>query len=57
MKKLNPAVEFPAPRRNPGSGYTLHGRWFDDPYLWLERLDDPETEAWIAEQEASRIQC
>jgi len=52
MKKLNPAVEFPAARRDPGSGYTLHGRWFDDPYAWLERLDDPETEAWIAAQEA-----
>jgi prolyl oligopeptidase len=28
-----------------------HGRWFDDPYAWLERLDDPETQAWIAAQE------
>ena len=30
----------------------LHGRWFDDPYAWLERLDDAETQAWIAAQEA-----
>lgn len=29
-----------------------HGRWFDDPYVWLERLDDAETQAWIAAQEA-----
>ena len=52
MTKLNPALEFPTARRDPDSGYTLHGRWFDDPYAWLERLDDEETEAWIAAQEA-----
>src|SRR5438105_6479829 len=52
MKNLNSAFEFPKARRDPNSGYTLHGRWFNDPYEWLERLDDPETEAWIAAQEA-----
>jgi prolyl oligopeptidase len=52
MKKLNPALEFPTARRDPRSGYTVHGRRFDDPYAWLERLDDEETEAWIAAQEA-----
>src|SRR5438874_1649198 len=52
MKNLNSAFEFPMARRDPNSGYTLHGRWFNDPYAWLERLDDPETEAWIAAQEA-----
>jgi prolyl oligopeptidase len=45
-------LEFPATRRDPDSGYTLHGRRFDDPYAWLERLDDPETQAWMAAQEA-----
>ena len=49
---MNRALEFPATRRDPSSGYTLHGRRFDDPYAWLERLDDPETEAWVAAQEA-----
>ena len=45
---------LPAPvtRRDPESGFALHGQWFDDPYMWLERLDDAETQAWIAEQEA-----
>jgi prolyl oligopeptidase len=47
-----PALEFPPTRRDPDSGYTLHGRRFDDPYAWLERLDDEETQAWIAAQEA-----
>jgi prolyl oligopeptidase len=45
-------LDFPTTRRDPDSGYTLHGRRFDDPYAWLERLDDPETQAWIAAQEA-----
>jgi prolyl oligopeptidase len=46
-------LEFPPTRRDPDSGYTLHGRRFDDPYAWLERLDDEETQAWIAAQEAA----
>jgi prolyl oligopeptidase len=45
-------LEFPPTRRDPDSGYTLHARRFDDPYAWLERLDDEETQAWIAAQEA-----
>ena len=52
MKHLNPALTVPTTRRDPDSGYTLHGHWFADPYAWLERLDDPETQAWIAAQEA-----
>jgi prolyl oligopeptidase len=44
-------VRYPETRREDG-GYTRHGRWFDDPYAWLEQLDDPETQAWIAAQEA-----
>ncbi len=52
MKKLDQVLEFPTTRRDPDNGYTLHGRRFDDPYAWLERLDDPETQAWIAAQEA-----
>jgi prolyl oligopeptidase len=46
-------LEFPPTRRDPDSGYTLHCRRFDDPYAWLERLDDEETQAWIAAQEAA----
>src|SRR5437762_2981026 len=52
MTKLNRALKFPTTRRDPDSGYTVHGRWFDDPYAWLERLDDEETQAWIAAQGA-----
>lgn len=52
MEKLDPGLKFPTTRRDPDSSYTLHGRRFDDPYAWLERLDDPETQAWIAAQEA-----
>jgi len=52
MKKLNPGLDPPPARRDPESGHTLHGRWFADPYAWLERLDAPETEAWISAQEA-----
>jgi prolyl oligopeptidase len=50
--RLSAALEFPTARRDPDSGYRRHGKWFADPYAWLERLDDPETEAWIAAQEA-----
>ncbi len=48
-----PAIrpEFPSARADPASGSTLHGRRFDDPYAWMERLDDPETETWMAAQE------
>jgi prolyl oligopeptidase len=52
MRKLNQGAEVPRARRDPDSGYALHGRWFDDPYAWMERLDDAETQAWIAAQEA-----
>ena len=48
-----PALQFLTARGDPHSGYTVHGKWFDDPYAWLERLDDPETQAWIAAQEAA----
>src|SRR5207248_10907491 len=49
---LEDLLEFPTTRRDPECGYTLRGRRFDDPYAWLERLDDPETQEWIAAQEA-----
>src|SRR5262245_60918255 len=52
MKKPNRAMDGPTTRGDPDSGYMLHGRRFDDPYAWLEQLDDPETQAWIAAQEA-----
>ena len=45
-------MKFPATRADPAGGHTLHGRWFADPYRWLERLDDAETRDWIAAQEA-----
>lgn len=53
MKKLNQVLDVPATRRDPDSDYTLHGMRFDDPYAWLEQLDDAETQAWIAAQEAA----
>jgi len=48
----NRALEFPTARRDPESGYTLHGRRFEDPYAWLERLEAAETQAWLTAQEA-----
>jgi len=51
MRKPDPALAFPPARRDPG-GHARHGRWFDDPYAWLDHLDDPDTRAWIAAQEA-----
>ena len=52
MRPPRSVLNCPPARRDPDSGYTAHGRWFDDPYAWLERLDDAETQAWIAAQEA-----
>lgn len=51
-KKLPAGLEPPPARRDPNSSFTLHGRRFDDPYAWMERLDDSETQSWIAAQEA-----
>ena len=51
MPEPPPAFGPPPARRDPESGITVHGRWYDDPYAWMERLDAPETEAWIAAQE------
>jgi prolyl oligopeptidase len=53
MPKLDPALDFPAARRDPDSGYTAHGRRYGDPYGWLERLEDVETQAWLAAQEVA----
>ncbi len=53
MKQLPPGVDIPATRSDPDAGFMLHGRWFDDPYTWLEQLDSPEAAAWIAAQEAA----
>ncbi|HEU4324644.1 MAG TPA: prolyl oligopeptidase family serine peptidase [Roseiflexaceae bacterium] len=47
------SLDVPAARRDPESGYTLHGRRFDDPYLWLEQIEDPEAQAWLEAQEAA----
>lgn len=52
MSWLMQRLEFAAARRDPDSGYPRHGRWFADPYAWLDRLDDPEAQAWIVAQEA-----
>ncbi len=43
----------PVARRDPDTGYLAHGRWYPDPYAWMERLDDPQTTAWVAAQEAA----
>ncbi len=51
-KKLNGTLEVPTTRGDPDSGYTLHGKRFADPYAWLEQLNDVETQAWLAAQEA-----
>lgn len=53
MQKLNQAPAIPPARRDPEGGYSLHGSWYADPYAWLERLDDAETEVWVAAQEAA----
>lgn len=45
-------MDFPPARRDPESNYVLHGRRFDDPYAWMEHLDDPETQEWISAQES-----
>jgi prolyl oligopeptidase len=47
MKDPNKPLELPTARRDPESGYTLHGKRYADPYAWIERLDDPETRAFI----------
>ena len=39
------SVFGPVARRDPGSGFELHGRWFADPYAWMECVDDAETRA------------
>ncbi|MDI1443235.1 prolyl oligopeptidase family serine peptidase [Polyangium sp. 6x1] len=52
MKKPTGPLPFPPTRRDPESGFTAHGKRFDDPYAWLERLDDAETQGFIATQEA-----
>ena len=43
--------------RSPGASPTdtvdiLHGRRVVDPYRWLEKLDDPASRRWLAEQQA-----
>ena len=53
MPELDLALDFPAARRDLDTGYTVHGRRYDDPYAWLERLDHAETQAWLAAQEAA----
>lgn len=50
---LQTGLVFPTTRRNAQTGYTAHGRWFDDPYQWLERLDDVPVQEWITAQEAT----
>jgi prolyl oligopeptidase len=52
MTRLESTLQFPPTRADADAGFTAHGRWFEDPYAWLERLDNAETQAWIAAQEA-----
>src|SRR5262245_45826187 len=42
MRPTSSVPNYPPSRRDPDSGYMAHGRWFDDPYAWLERLEDAE---------------
>jgi prolyl oligopeptidase len=46
-------VVGPVARRDPESGFEAHGRWFADPYTWMECVDDAETREWIAGQETA----
>jgi prolyl oligopeptidase len=52
MRLPTSGLNGPPARRDPDSGYMAHGCWFDDPYAWLEWLEDAETQAWIAAQES-----
>ncbi len=40
---LSPS-KYPAVRRDPKAGNTLHGVRVPDPYRWLEDPDSPETQ-------------
>jgi prolyl oligopeptidase len=51
MNTLHKGLVYPPTRRDSQSGYIAHGRWFDDPYQWLEQLDDGEVQEWITAQE------
>ncbi|MFG2298346.1 prolyl oligopeptidase family protein [Streptomyces sp. NPDC048603] len=52
MKKPKLPIEAAVARQDQDSCHAVHGRWFQDPYAWMERLDDAETETWLAAQEA-----
>lgn len=41
---------FPDARRDSEQGFWQREQWIADPYAWLEQLDAPEAQAWIAEQ-------
>lgn len=49
---LPDSVDYPGARRDASAGYTVHGRWFADPYAWMEDLASQETSAWVEAQEA-----
>jgi prolyl oligopeptidase len=53
MRKPSGPLGLPAARRDPAAGITRHGRWFADPYAWLEQLDAEEARTWLAAQEAA----
>src|SRR5438067_886494 len=38
------------------SKYTLHGVSIEDPFHWLEDLDSPETQDWVAGQNGRTFQ-
>ncbi|AKT39462.1 prolyl oligopeptidase family serine peptidase [Chondromyces crocatus] len=52
-KRLDGVLEFPGARCDPEGSFAVHGRRFDDPFAWMERLDDAETQAWMAGQEVA----
>jgi prolyl oligopeptidase len=47
------AVSPPVPTRVAPVTETLHGVAVADPYRWLEKADDPEVQAWTAQQNAA----
>ena len=53
MDDLRQSPAIPSARRDASGGYSAHGRWFSDPYAWMEQLGSPEAQAWLGAQEAA----
>lgn len=57
MTRPDLRASYPPTRRDLDSAYTKHGRRFEDPYAWLEKLDAPEVRDWIGAQEHLTRTC